>query len=144
MLHCLPTPASFNLPTFHDAPSQGKQQTRSAFQNEAILLKLRKVEQPTCMRVETNQPCRSRPHAYACMLEDAGHTSSASLLERRLTMRFGSTAKVLLKCKLKYYRISECGYACLARSAHACMMRKAGPADVMKARSNNSRRIADM
>ena len=24
-------------------------------------------------------------------------------------MRFGSTAKVLLKCKLKYYRISECG-----------------------------------
>ena len=24
------------------------------------------------------------------------------------TMRFGSTAKVLLKCKLKYYRISEC------------------------------------
>ena len=25
------------------------------------------------------------------------------------TMRFGSTAKVLLKCKLKYYRISECG-----------------------------------
>ena len=22
-------------------------------------------------------------------------------------MRFGSTAKVLLKCKLKYYRISE-------------------------------------
>ena len=24
-----------------------------------------------------------------------------------LTMRFGSTAKVLLKCKLKYYRISE-------------------------------------
>ena len=27
----------------------------------------------------------------------------------RCTMRFGSTAKVLLKCKLKYYRISECG-----------------------------------
>ena len=23
-------------------------------------------------------------------------------------MRFGSTAKVLLKCELKYYRISEC------------------------------------
>ena len=23
-------------------------------------------------------------------------------------MRFGSTAKVLLKCKLKYYKISEC------------------------------------
>ena len=27
-------------------------------------------------------------------------------------MRFGSTAKVLLKCKLKYYRISECTCAC--------------------------------
>ena len=27
---------------------------------------------------------------------------------RHGTMRFGSTAKVLLKCKLKYYRISEC------------------------------------
>ena len=26
-------------------------------------------------------------------------------------MRFGSTAKVLLKCKLKYYRISECSTA---------------------------------
>ena len=24
-------------------------------------------------------------------------------------MRFGSTAKVLAKCKRKYYRISECG-----------------------------------
>ena len=26
-----------------------------------------------------------------------------------LTLRFGSTAKVLAKCMLKYYRISECG-----------------------------------
>ena len=26
------------------------------------------------------------------------------------TMRFGSTAKVLLKCNLKYYRISECAW----------------------------------
>ena len=34
-------------------------------------------------------------------------------LAGRSTMRFGSTAKVLLKCKLKYYRISEC-------AAHAC------------------------
>ena len=36
------------------------------------------------------------------------------LMDRRLgrsTMRFGSTAKVLLKCKLKYYRISECAVA---------------------------------
>ena len=29
--------------------------------------------------------------------------------EHGRTMRFGSTAKVLLKFKLKYYRISECG-----------------------------------
>ena len=29
-------------------------------------------------------------------------------MESPRTMRFGSTAKVLLKCKLKYYRISEC------------------------------------
>ena len=28
------------------------------------------------------------------------------------TMRFASTAKVLLKCKLKYYRISECSVLC--------------------------------
>ena len=33
-------------------------------------------------------------------------------------MRFGSTAKVLLKCKLKYYRISEChGVHCQCRAA---------------------------
>ena len=28
------------------------------------------------------------------------------------TMRFGSTAQVLLNCKLKYYRISECAASC--------------------------------
>ena len=28
-------------------------------------------------------------------------------------MRFGSTAKVLAKCMLKYYRISECCGMCL-------------------------------
>ncbi len=27
---------------------------------------------------------------------------------RQGTMRFGSTAKVLAECKLKYYRVSEC------------------------------------
>ena len=30
----------------------------------------------------------------------------------RHTMRFGSTAKVLANCKLKYYKISECGTSC--------------------------------
>ncbi len=34
------------------------------------------------------------------------------------TMRFGSTAKVLLKCKLKYYRISECLVMQLFAQAH--------------------------
>ena len=34
---------------------------------------------------------------------------------RQLTMRFGSTAQVLLKCRLKYYRISEC--SCISRCA---------------------------
>ena len=36
------------------------------------------------------------------------HGLKASRRQGRLTMRFGSTAKVLLECKLKYYRISEC------------------------------------
>ena len=40
----------------------------------------------------------------------------------RHTMRFGSTTKVLLKCKLKYYRISEC-----ARDPHhRCNISKEG------------------
>ena len=35
------------------------------------------------------------------------------------TMRFGSTAKVLLKCKLKYYRILECQHQrCKSAAAH--------------------------
>ena len=33
------------------------------------------------------------------------HAMQASMLRR--TVRFGSTAKVLADCKLKYYRISE-------------------------------------
>ena len=38
-------------------------------------------------------------------------------------MRFGSTAKVLLKCKLKYYRISECAWHSPAWlcCTHACI-----------------------
>ena len=43
--------------------------------------------------------CASIPHAPCC---------NAHLMWLSCTMRFGSTAKVLLKCKLKYYRISEC------------------------------------
>ena len=35
-------------------------------------------------------------------------------------MRFGSTAKVLLKCKLKYYRISECVLSRRSDSPQRC------------------------
>ena len=35
-------------------------------------------------------------------------TSMLSFSNRLGTMTFGSSAKVLAKCKLKYYRISEC------------------------------------
>ena len=38
-------------------------------------------------------------------LAAAGHQVDA---EHYCTMRFGSTDKVLAKCKLKHYRISEC------------------------------------
>ena len=34
-------------------------------------------------------------------------------------MRFDSTAKVLAKCKLKYYRISECGFVSQQAQCHA-------------------------
>ena len=36
-----------------------------------------------------------------------------------LTMRFGSTAKVLLKYNLKYYRISECPCCLLVHASEA-------------------------
>ena len=35
-------------------------------------------------------------------------------------MRFGSTAKVLLKCKLKYYRISECYRTLVVQCTPSC------------------------
>ena len=38
-------------------------------------------------------------------------------------MRFGSTVKVLLKCKLKYYRISECTGMCAASQVRPCQVR---------------------
>ncbi len=45
-----------------------------------------------------------------CFIEISGGVGLCPLLSGMLerTMRFGSTAKVLLKCRLKYYRISEC------------------------------------
>ncbi len=36
------------------------------------------------------------------------------------TMRFGSTAKVLAECKLKYYRISECLRVAQAEVSYSC------------------------
>ena len=39
----------------------------------------------------------------------SGQGNNATALARWRTMIFGSTAKVLAECKLKYYRISECG-----------------------------------
>ena len=36
------------------------------------------------------------------------HASMAMRCQLQCTLRFGSTAKVLAECKLKYYRISEC------------------------------------
>ena len=41
----------------------------------------------------------------------------SALFYVQCTLRFGSTAKVLLKCKLKYYRISECSVPAQARLA---------------------------
>ena len=44
------------------------------------------------------------------------------------TMRFGSTAKVLAKCKLQYHRISECTHVmhCLLCLFLACVVGNAG------------------
>ena len=44
-------------------------------------------------------------------------------------MRFGSTAKVLLKCKLKYYRISECmpaSYQSLVQQGYSVLWKSRG------------------
>ncbi len=48
-------------------------------------------------------PCRS-----GCARSAPEGSWARLSAERQHTMRFGSTAKVLAKCKLKYYRISEC------------------------------------
>ena len=48
---------------------------------------------------------RSVDHFLGCA-ESHGHESISATWHH--TMRFGSTAKVLAKCMLKCYRISEC------------------------------------
>ena len=55
-------------------------------------------------------------HAYGLVAHD--NKLSVRRLRGQLTLRFGSTAKVLLKCKLKYYRISEC--SCLQHVRARC------------------------
>ncbi len=57
----------------------------------------------------TNYGCREGLHGHGNALRQQNVQHSDTLPpEHQLTMRFGSTAEVLLKCKLKYYRISEC------------------------------------
>ena len=51
--------------------------------------------------LDTRLVCTNLPGTEAC-------PRPQNLAQVLLTMRFGSTAKVLLKCNLKYYRISEC------------------------------------
>ncbi len=54
---------------------------------------------------------QQRQRAAAASLDICSLVVRGTCLKRPrglCTMRFGSTAKVLLKCKLKYYRISEC------------------------------------
>ena len=53
---------------------------------------------------QQTQPFCSQPLHCTCLFCIAPHPE---LVKAPCTMRFGSTAKVLLKCKLKYYRISE-------------------------------------
>ena len=63
-------------------------------------------------------PCET-PYRNTCpMACSRGHLQGH-------TMRFGSTAKVLLKCKLKYYRISEClqGHGVQGRAASCPSLR---------------------
>ena len=51
------------------------------------------------------QALLGQPQSCRTMLQ---LTICCSMSMAKSTMRFGSTAKVLAKCKLKYYRISEC------------------------------------
>ena len=76
----------------------------------AVMVACRKAtpDDRRCRRVAsfTLARCGSMSAADAC-----GDT------QHRCTMRFGSTAKVLAKCMLEYYRISECDAIILNRCA---------------------------
>ena len=51
-----------------------------------------------------------------CRLWQHSKEQGSEIQQQCLTMRFGSTAKLLAECKLKYDRISECACVCLAWS----------------------------
>ena len=66
--------------------------------------------------------CQASP-CWSCSLLKAGNQTLTALG----TMRFGSTAKVLLKCKLKYYRISECPWTVDRGRACSCFHMAGSP-----------------
>ncbi len=84
----------------------------------------------------------SRGHSNACSLVCECRLRSILNAHRLCsTMRFGSTARVLLKCKLKYYRFSECvlisgskggPYPLADRYQTACACKAGGRAAVLR------------
>ena len=52
---------------------------------------------------------QERHYRLAAFRRQFGETRTTPVHEAWLSMRFGSTAKVLANCMPKYYRISECG-----------------------------------
>ena len=75
------------------------------------------------LHVAPGTPSRRHPIPRAqCSSSPPGRSGDVLLH----TMRFGSTAKVLAECKLKYYRISECPGSCscllLAESHASCFL----------------------
>ena len=83
------------------------------------------TDMPACLL-----ECRPVSEQTPVQVEGGGGLCTTALSAACPTMRFGSTAKVLAKCKLKYYRISECappidvvmsrGYLSSAQLPHQC------------------------
>ena len=81
---------------------QGKGQGRSAAVNRCIA-----SGWSQCIITQTG-PVRAPTGSCRRAVQPVNHLA----LQRPFTMRFRSTAKVLAKCQLKYYRISECPSVC--------------------------------
>ncbi len=60
-----------------------------------------------CVLIHTLGSRRIMAQTIKRFMDDSQARQCTSSLDSHITMRFGSTAKVLAKCKLKYYRISE-------------------------------------